>query len=70
MLPEQVLDIPLNTIRHLHDNLVVAVFIVGSKSFDDNHRQMVYPISQLSDLLTDDGRILEIIYCKPSCNVS
>ena len=30
---------------------------------------MVYPISQLFELLTDDGRILAIIDCKPFCNL-
>ena len=70
MIPEQVLDISLNTIRRLHNNLVTAIFIVGCKSFDNNHRQMVYPIFEFFDLFTDNGCILAIIYCKPFCNNS
>ena len=65
MIPEQVLDISLNTIRRLHNNLVTAIFIVGCKSFDNNHRQMVYPIFEFFDLFTDNGCILAIIYCEP-----
>ena len=70
ILPEQVLDISLNTLRSLHDNLLTAVFIVGCNSIDDNNHQMVYPILQFFDPLTDDRYILTIIYCKPSCNLS
>ena len=73
-LHEYVLDIPLNTLRSLHDNLVsgvaTAVFILGCNNVDDNHHQMAYPILQLFNLLTDDGYILKVIYYEPSCDVS
>ena len=58
--PEQVFDIPLESLRGFHDNLVVPFFALGCDVVHDNDHQLAYPVLQLFDILFD-GRYVLII---------
>ena len=65
LAPEQVLDIPLDTIRGFHNHLI-ATFVLGCDIVHDNDHQMAYPILQFFYFLFDGRYVLiinhELIY--------
>lgn len=48
--PEQILNIPLDTLRSLHNRLLAPFFIFGCYVVDNNDHQMAYPVLQFLDL--------------------